>query len=84
MSYWLRVFFRSVGGRSDASLRSVDECAACMGTCFRSAEVQEYRSADDSFANSRTHELLNTNSQDKYPYSTRPQILPVVRMTETE
>ena len=30
MSYELRVFFRSVGGRSDASLWSVDECAACI------------------------------------------------------
>ena len=26
--------FRSVGDRSDAALRSVDECAACMGTLF--------------------------------------------------
>ena len=40
-SYELRVFFRSVGGRSVASLRSVDDTAACI-SCLSGVKLLSF------------------------------------------
>ena len=75
MSYWLRVFFRSVGGRSDASLRSVDECAACISPI----KVQGSKFNPSTYQRLNLSTILNPQSMHPlYPLLFQPNLYPVI------